>query len=64
MTVEQKRQAIEPVHSQISVSRQCELLDLPRSSLYYVPCRDTTYNEQLMVLIDEQYLKTPFYGVV
>jgi len=63
LTLDQKRQVIEPSHPRISVSRQCELLDLPRSSLYYVPHRDTGYNEQLMVLIDEQYLKTPFYGV-
>ena len=60
---DQKRSAIEPSHKQISISRQCELLGLPRSSLYYKPRRDTTYNEQLMVLIDEQYLRTPFYGV-
>ena len=48
---DQKRSAIEPGHKQISISRQCELLGLPRSSLYYKPCRDTRYNEQLMVLI-------------
>ena len=61
--LDQKRSAIEPGHEQISISRQCELLGLPRVSLYYKPCRDTTYNDQLMVLIDEQYLRTPFYGV-
>jgi putative transposase len=63
LTLKQKRLAIEPGHGQISISRQCELLGLPRSSLYYVPCRDTAYNEQLMALIDEQYMRTPFYGV-
>ena len=34
LTVEQKRSAIEPQHRQISVSRQCELMGLARSSLY------------------------------
>jgi putative transposase len=63
LTLEQKRAAIEPGHRQISIRRQCELLGLSRSSLYYVPGGETAYNEQLMRLIDEQYLRTPFYGV-
>jgi len=63
LTVNQKRKAIEPKHKKIPICRQCELLGLNRSSLYYKCCRDTQYNEQLMKLIDEQYSKTPFYGV-
>lgn len=63
MTLSQKRLAIEPDHNQISIVRQCELLGLARSSLYYTPCRDTNYNEQLMRLLDEQYMKAPCYGV-
>jgi putative transposase len=54
---------IEPGHNRIPICRQCELLGLSRSSLYYKPCRDTQYNEQLMKLIDEQYIETPFYGI-
>jgi len=45
------------------VSRQCELLGLSRSSLYYRPEPETAENELLMRLLDEQYLRTPFYGV-
>ncbi len=63
LTLNQKRKAIEPKHKQISIYRQCELLNLNRSSLYYKPCSDTTYNEKLMRIIDEQYVETPFYGV-
>lgn len=63
MTLEQKRSAIEPDHKEIPVYRQCDLLGLARSSLYYRPCRDTEYNEQLMRMLDEQYLQTPCYGV-
>ncbi len=63
LTLEQKRMAIEPDNRQISIYRQCELLSLNRSSLYYTPCRDTQYNEQLMKLIDAQYIETPFYGI-
>ncbi len=47
----------------ISVSRQCELLDLARSSYYYQPEKDESYNQTLMNLIDEQFTHTPFYGV-
>ena len=43
--------------------RQCELLGLSRSGLYYVP-KDTAHKDAwLMRLIDEQHTKTPFYGV-
>jgi putative transposase len=63
LTVEQKRKAIEPAQKKIPVYRQCELLGLNRSSLYYQPRGQTEYNERLMKLIDEQYVKTPFYGI-
>jgi len=63
LTLEQKQKAIEPGHKKIPICRQCELLGLNRSSLYYKPSCETEYNEQLMKLIDEQYIKTPFYGI-
>lgn len=63
MTIDQKRQAVEPGHKTIPIVRQCELLGLNRSSLYYTAKGETDYNEMLMKLIDEQYVKTPFYGI-
>jgi putative transposase len=42
--------------------RQCELLGLNRSSLYYEPAGESAENLHLMRRIDEQYLRTPFYG--
>ena len=63
MTYEQKRKAFELGHKKISICRQCELLGLNRSSLYYKARGETEYNEQLMKLIDEQYINTPFYGI-
>jgi putative transposase len=47
----------------ITISRQCELLEIHRSGLYYAPVPESEENLQLMRLLDEQYLRTPFYGV-
>jgi putative transposase len=63
LTLEQKRKAVEPSHKKIMIYRQCELLSLSRSSLYYKSKGQTEYNEQLMRLLDEQYIETPFYGI-
>jgi putative transposase len=46
----------------LSVRRQCELLGLNRSSLYYEPAGETAENLRLMRKIDEQYTACPFYG--
>jgi len=53
---------IEPGHFELSVRRQCELIGLNRSTLYYQPAGESAYNLELMRLIDRQYTKTPFYG--
>lgn len=42
--------------------RQCELLDLPRSTYYYQPAGESEENLHLMRMLDKQYLQTPFYG--
>ena len=47
----------------LSIKRQCELLEVCRSSFYYVPQEDSSLNHELMKLIDKQYLETPFFGV-
>lgn len=61
-STEGKRMLIQPDHLKISTARQCELVGLPRSSYYYQPAGETDYNLGLMRLIDEQYLRTPFFG--
>ncbi len=61
-SAEARRVLIEPGHEALSIRRQCELLDLPRSTLYYRPASETPENLLWMRLLDEQYLKTPFYG--
>jgi putative transposase len=54
---------IEADHPEISVRRQCRLLGLARSGLYYQPRGESEENLQLMRLIDETYTRWPFYGV-
>ena len=53
---------IESDHPRLSISRQCKLVNISRSSHYYTPKGESPLNLQLMRLIDEQYLRTPWYG--
>lgn len=46
----------------MSVRRQCELLGLNRSTWYYEPVPESAENLALMRRIDEQYLRTPYFG--
>jgi len=48
--------------TEISVSKQCKLLDISRSSVYYTPKGINKEDLDLMKIIDKQYLETPFYG--
>jgi putative transposase len=65
MNVSEKRTCIEPEFSRLSIARQCELLSLPRSSYYRRPCYSSGESQEdleLMRLIDEEYMRHPFYG--
>ena len=62
MSCHERRDIIDRGHSELSVVRQCELLDISRSSVYYNPVEASEYELGLMGLIDRQYLQTPFYG--
>jgi putative transposase len=48
---------------QISIKRQCELLGLSRSGYDYQPCPESEANLELIRLLDEQYMDTPYYGI-
>lgn len=54
--------SVEKDHPQLSVRRQCRLLLLSRSTLYYTPVGESAENLALMRVIDEQFLQTPWYG--
>jgi putative transposase len=62
MSIERRRQMIDPEHPELSVVRQCELLSISRSGFYYQPVGETPLNLELMGLIDRQFLETPWYG--
>src|SRR5438093_896835 len=54
---------MEPDHPALSVARQCELVGLARASYYYRPVGASAEDRALLRLLDEQYTRTPFYGV-
>ena len=53
---------IDADHPRLSISRQCKLVSMSRSSHYYTPKGESPVNLELMRLIDAQYLQTPWYG--
>jgi putative transposase len=65
MSVSEKRTCIEPELPGVSIARQCELLQLPRSSFYRYGGNLSGVSQEdleLMRLIDEEYTRHPFYG--
>ena len=57
-----RRSLLDPDHRSISLRRQCDLLDLPRSTAYYAPIPESQENLALMKEIDAIYLDNPSYG--
>ena len=53
---------IAPDRPGLSLSRQCRLVSISRSSFYYAPRGESAQNLALMRRIDELFLKYPFYG--
>ena len=58
----QKVSFIEKNHKNISIKRQCELLGISRSSIYYKPVGLSLEDKRIMDLIDEIYTVCPAYG--
>jgi len=57
-----RREFVEPENEQISIKRQCQLLGINRSSIYYRERPERAEDAELMRLIDAQYTEAPFYG--
>ena len=59
---EKRQKMIDPAHQNLSVSRQCQILKINRSTFYYKKKPIKPEDLKLMELIDKQYLKTPTWG--
>ena len=53
---------VDPDHVALSITRQCRLVSIARSSFYYEGTGESPLNLQRLRRIDEQFLETPFYG--
>jgi len=49
---------------ELSVRKQCDLLSIHRSGLYYMPLGEKPENLEIMRLMDEHYIKHPTAGVI
>jgi putative transposase len=62
MSRQERKQLVDKDNRDLSIKRQCELLDVHRSGLYYQPCPEKQEDHELMQVIDKRFLKTPHYG--
>ena len=62
MSRERRREMVDREHPALSTVRQCALIGISRSSVYYRPRGHSQKDLAVMKLIDQQYLTTPFYG--
>ncbi len=53
---------VEPAHHRLSISAQCRLVRISRSSYYYAPVPETDETLALMTVIDTTFLDCPWYG--
>jgi putative transposase len=59
---ERRRALVERRHRRLSVVRQCQLLGISRSSVYYRRKPTPPADLELMEAMDRQYLATPYFG--
>ena len=62
MSQQRRREMVDREHRALSTVRQCTLLGISRSSVYYRPKDPSQKYLALMKGMDQQYLATPFYG--
>lgn len=58
-----RKMLIEKENTKYSLRKQCKLLEINWSTMYYEPVGISELDREMMNLLDEQYTKTPFYGV-
>lgn len=62
MSVRQRKAMLEPTNPSLSLSRQCKILSISRSTAYYQPKGESVETLTLMRRIDELFMACPFYG--
>ena len=62
MSLAQRRKMVDREHPSLSMTRQCALLGVSRSGLYYRSRGTPEEDLALMQVMDRQYLETPFFG--
>jgi len=62
LTLNNKRELILPEDPDFSMEKQCDLIGLSRSSLYYTPVPESDFNLNMMKIIDKLYTAHPHYG--
>ena len=62
MSPAERRELVDRQLRSLSIARQCQLMGVSRSSLYYRPKETSRQDLSLMREMDRQYLETPFYG--
>ena len=60
--MQQRRQMVEIDNNNLSINKQCKVLQIHRSGLYYQPNGESQHNLDLMLEIDKIHLKWPYYG--
>ena len=63
MSVSRRQCMVQSGHEQLSIVRQCALLKVSRSGLYYAPKGESAINQLVMREIDQAFTEWPFMGV-
>jgi putative transposase len=62
LPIDRKRELVDPADPYLSIVEQCYLLDLPRSTYYHLPARESDFNLEVMLELDKLYLERPARG--
>jgi len=62
-TIKERQAIVDKANKELSIVKQCNLLDIHRSGYYYIEKEEDYLNQELMVEIDKEYTAHPFRGV-
>ncbi len=62
--LKERKSMVDKIDKEMSINKQCEVLSIHKSGLYYKPVAEKEENLKMMKLLDKQYFETPFYGAL